>query len=116
MKTPDKMLLTAAAAVALTTGTLPYVTGYGTNLFQIIVFNAWGIVAHFSSGLFADRHHSAVWLVSLVLNLVVFLVIALPVWAVLRNRAPRVAFMATICWLLFYLSMLYFLFPATDGP
>jgi hypothetical protein len=110
------MLLTAAAIVALTTATLPYVTGYGTNLFQIIVLGAWSIVAHFSSGLFADRHQIVVWPVALLLNLVVFLVIALPVWAVFRNRAPRVANVATICWLLFYVSMLYFLFPATSSP
>jgi len=116
MKIPDKVLPAAATTVALTTATLPSITGYGTNLFQLVVLGAWGIVAHFSSGPFADRHPSVVWPVALVLNLAVFLVIALPVWAVFRNRAPRVASTANIFWLLFYVSMLYFLFPATSGP
>ncbi len=116
MKKPDKMLLTAAAIVTLTTATLPYLGGYGTILYQVIVLGAWSIVAHFSSGLFADRHQSALWAVTFVLNMVVFLAIAIPMWAVFRNRAPRVASVATLCWLLFYVSMLYFLFPATSGP
>jgi len=51
-----------------------------------------------------------------VLNLALFLVIAVPLWAVLRNRTPRIASIATICWLFFYVGLLYFLFPATDGP
>ena len=87
------MLLIAASTVALTTATFPYVIGYGTNLFQIIVFNGWGIVAHFSSGLFADRHHSVVWLVSLVLNLVVFLVIALP-----SGQFSEIAHLESLSW------------------
>ena len=84
-----KVLLTSAVIIALTTATLPYITGYGTNLFQIIVLGAWGIVAHFSSGLFADRHHGLVWPVALPLNIVAFLAIAVPIWLVFRNRAPR---------------------------
>jgi branched-subunit amino acid ABC-type transport system permease component len=110
------MFLTAAAAIALTTLTLPYVRGYGTNLSEVIVLGAYSIVAHFSSGRFADSHQIVLWPVALVLNMVLFLVIAIPVWAVFRNRAPRIASTATLCWLLFYVSMLYFLFPATSGP
>jgi len=37
VKKPDKVLLTSAVIIALTTATLPYITVYGTNLFQIIV-------------------------------------------------------------------------------
>jgi hypothetical protein len=54
--------------------------------------------------------------VDLALNMVLFLAIAMPVWAVFRNRAPKVASAAIISWLLFYVSLLNFLFPATDGP
>ena len=116
MKTPDKIFLTSAATVALTTATLPYVTGYGTVLDQLVVLGALSLVAHFSSGPFAEHHHSVVWPVALALNLIAFLSIAIPLWAIFRKRAPRVASLATICWLLFYVSMLYFLFPATNGP
>jgi len=116
VKSPDKVLLIAAVSVALTTATFPYIGGYGTGLFQLIVLGAWGLVAHFSSGLSADRHQSVLWSVTLVLNMVAFLAIAIPIWAVFRNRAPRVSSLATFCWLLFYVSMLYFLFPATNGP
>jgi hypothetical protein len=116
MKTPGKVLLAAAATVSLTTATLPSITGYGTNLFKAVVLGAWSIVAHLSSGLFADRHNGVLWSVALILNMLLFLMIAIPLWAVFRNRAPRIASAATIGWLLFCLSMLYFLFPATDGP
>jgi hypothetical protein len=116
VKRPDKVLLTATAIVALTTATLPYITGYGTILFQIVALGAGDIVAHFSSQLFADHHQGVIWSVALLLNMVLFLAIAIPVWAVFRNRAPRVASTANICWLLVYVSMLYFLFPATSGP
>ena len=116
VKTPDKVLAASCLTVALTTAIFPYITGWGTVLFQLVTLRAWGIVAHFSSGEFADLHHSVVWLVALLLNMVAFCIVAIPIWVICRGRAPKVASVATICWLSLYVAMLFFLFRATDGP
>ena len=116
MRTPDKTLIGSETAVALTTLTFPFVTGYGTVLYQVVVLGAWGIVARLTSGQFADLHHSALWSVALVLNLVAFSLIAIPVWALLRSRAPRISSIAVIFWCALYVALLFVLVPATDGP
>jgi len=35
---------------------------------------------------------------------------------VARKRLPKLAKIIIICWTVFYLAMLFILFPATDGP
>jgi hypothetical protein len=115
LKPIDKVLAGSGAVVALTTAALPYF-GYGTILYADIVLFAWGIVAQLSSGQFADQHHSAIWPVALVLNMLGFSIVAIPVWAICRNRRPRAGSIAIVCWLVLYVAMLFFLFPATDGP
>ena len=116
MRNPDKTLIGAEAAVALTTLTFPFVTGYGTVLFQVVVLGAWGIVARLTSGQFADLHHGALWAVALVLNVTVFSLIAVPVWALFRARAPRFSTTAVVLWCALYVALLFVLVPATDGP
>ncbi len=116
VQAPDKVLVTSGAIVALTTATFSYVAGYGTILYQFIVLGAWSVVARLSSDQFADLHHGVLWPVALLLNMIAFCIIAVPVWAIFRRRAPKIASAATIGWLLFYVSMLVFLFRATDGP
>jgi hypothetical protein len=116
MRTPDKTFIGSETALALTTLTFPFVTGYGTVLFQVVDLGAWGIVARLTSGQFADLHHNAVWSVALVLNLAAFSLIAIPVWALFRSRAPRVSSIAVIVWCALYVALLFVLVPATDGP
>jgi len=116
MMTEDKTLIGAETAVALTTVTFPFVTGYGTVLFQVVVLGAWGIVARLTSGQFADLQHGALWTVALVLNLVAFSLIAVPVWALFRSRAPRFSSVAVVLWCALYVTLLFVLVPATDGP
>lgn len=116
MTRPDRVFATSTAIIALTTAVFPHVGGYGTAVFQIIMLGAWGILAHFTSGLFADQHQSILWAITLVLNMGVFLLIAVPLWALLRNRAPRFAPVTIICWSVLYVALLFVLFPATTGP
>ena len=116
MKTADKVFLISSGAVALSTAGLPYVTGYGTRLFQLVLLGAWYLLAHLSSGMFADQHHAILYVVALFLNLVVFLVVAFPVWVLCRNRGPRSGSFVIASWVVLYLAMLFVLFPATDGP
>jgi len=110
------VLLAAAVMVALTTATLPFVTGYGTNLPRLILLGASWPISRL--GYSPTAIQSVLWPVDLALNMVLFLAIAIPVWAVFRNRAPKIASAAIISWLLFYLSMLYFIprhrWPLTD--
>src|SRR5258708_33838294 len=70
---PTKALLAAAGLVGASTAALPGVTGYGTNLFQLVALGAWGIGAAITSDIYSDAHHPVVWSVALCLNLVLFL-------------------------------------------
>jgi hypothetical protein len=112
----DQVLVASSAIVALTSSAFPYVRGYGTILFENVVLRAWNLIAHLSSGKFADLHHGVLWVVSAVLNVFFFLTIALPVWALFRSRAAKLASAAILTWLVLYIGMLFFIFPATDGP
>src|SRR5271156_4638636 len=102
VQTPDRVLVTSGAIVALTTATFPYIAGYGTILYQFIVLGAWSVIAHLSSDQFADLHHGVLWPVALLLNMIAFYIVAVPIWAIFRRRAPKIASTATICWLLLY--------------
>jgi hypothetical protein len=115
-KVADKLLVAASITVAFTTAELSHITGYGTVLFQLVVLWAWIIVAKLTSDEFADLHHSVMWPVALLLNMSVFLIVAIPVWAILRGRAPKIASTAILLWLLLYVGLLFGFFPAKDGP
>ena len=108
--------LGSVAIVAMSTAVLPAITGYGTQLFQIVVLVAWGLVARATSGAFADQHDFVVWVVALLLNVLLFSIPAGAVFLMLRRRAPQLCTVLIAAWLLFYLASLFFLFPATDGP
>jgi hypothetical protein len=116
LKTAIRVFFTSGVAVALTTVSLPYVTGYGTTLSQLVVLGAWWLIAHLSSGRFADNHQGILYLVALLLNLVGFSFLAVSLWLCFRNRATRFGSFAIVGWTVFYVAMLFFLFPATDGP
>jgi hypothetical protein len=113
---PTKILLAAAGLVGASTAALPGVTGYGTNLFQLVALGAWGIVAAITSDLYADTHHPVAWSVAFVLNLVLFLIPASGIWLTARNRWPVGCSVGISAWCIFYLASLFWLFPATDGP
>jgi hypothetical protein len=113
---PTKTLLTTACFVGASTALLPRVTGYGTDLFQIVALGAWMLVARATSGEYADRHHPAMWFVALCLNLLLFLVPTTGIWLVARRRWPERCSLAIVGFGLFYIASLFWLFPATDGP
>jgi hypothetical protein len=116
MKTTDMVLICSGMVVGTATVIFPQVTGYGTILFQLVVFSAWRIVALLSSDRFADLHHGVLFSVAFLINLAAFFLVAAPIWAFCRNRASRFGSVLLFSWLLFYLACLFFLFPATDGP
>jgi len=104
------------SVVGVSTVILPGIHGYGTILFQYVVLGSWVIVSELSSELYADQNHWAVWIVAFVLNIFFYLVPALVVWVVARKRWPTICTWIILFWCLFYLSLLLFIFPATDGP
>ena len=116
MKRADRVFAMSTAIVALTTAVFPHVRGYGTVVFQVVVLGADSILAHFTSVLFADHHEAIVWAIALVLNVSTFLIVAAPLWALLRNRAPNAAPVTIISWSVVYVALLFVLFPATTGP
>jgi hypothetical protein len=113
---PRAALVLCLCAVGLSTVAFPWIRGYGMLLSQLVVLGAWGLVAALSSGRFADLHHGPVWLAALFLNLALFLIPAGMFWLTTRRRWPRAATVGIIIFCCFYLSCLFFLFPATDGP
>lgn len=114
--TPKHTLLLGITAAALATFGMPYVSGYGTVLAQVVGLGAWAILASISSGAFADQHHQILWPIAGVFNVTLFCLVAVPVYFVMRRRAPRSFVLFVVIWALFYIGSLFFLFPATDGP
>jgi hypothetical protein len=102
--------------VAASTALLPWITGYGTVLFQVVVLGAWSIVAAVTSTTFADQHHGPMWVVALLLNVTMFFLPGLAIFHLIRNQWPRLGAVGLSAWVVFYLLALFFLFPATDGP
>ena len=113
---PKYALLSGAAASGLATVGMPFISGYGTVLAQVVGLSAWSLVASVWSGEFADQHHQFVWPIAAALNVVLFCVLALPAYFVMRRRAPGIFTLFIALWSIFYLGCLFVLFPATDGP
>ena len=116
MRPANRVFLTCATVVALTTAGLPFVSGYGTSLFQLIVLGAWVIIARLSSDSFAEHHASPVWAVAFLLNMLCFGIVGVPLWIAARKRLPKAGKLLIICWTVFYVALLFILFPATNGP
>jgi hypothetical protein len=114
--TPDRTFVASLGAVAASSLALPWVGGYGTVLFQVVVFGAWSLLAKMTSQIYADRHHAPLWLLALILNVLLYAVPATAIWAFTRKRWPRFSAYALLGWGAFYLASLFVLFPATDGP
>lgn len=110
------VLSLCVAIVAVSTLLLPWIRGYGTIQYQLVVLGAWGVVAAITSGRYADQHHGPVWVVALLINVLCFLVPAGLFLLVVRRRWPSAAGVGVGLWCVFYLACLFILFPATDGP
>ena len=113
---PNRTLLASLGVVAASTIALPSVGGYGTVLFQVVVFNAWAIVAAATSQLYADHHHAPVWILALLLNVALYGIPATLIWGLTRAKWPRASTWLMLCWCAFYLASLFVIFRATDGP
>ena len=111
-----KVIAGASALVAMSTCVFPFVTGYGTVLFQVVVLSAWSLVASATSGLFADHHHEFVWPVALLLNMVAYAAPLALLRLCLKRAGTPVRVGAVLVWTAFYVASLFVLFPATDGP
>jgi hypothetical protein len=111
-----QVLLLCGAVVAVSTLLLPWVRGYGTIQYQMVVLGAWGVVAAITSGRFADLHHGPVWAVALLINVLCFLLPAGLFFLAARRRWPGAVGVGIGLWCVFYLACLFILFPATDGP
>ena len=113
---PNRTLLASFGVVAASTIALPSVGGYGTVLFQVVVLNAWAIVAAATSQFYADHHHAPVWILALVLNVALYAIPATLIWGLTRTKWPRASTWLMLCWCVFYLASLFVIFRATDGP
>jgi hypothetical protein len=114
--TPTRTLLGSTAVVGVSTIALPWIHGYGTGLFQIVVLGAFAIVAAVSSNAYADLHHGPVWCVALSINVLLFIIPAALIFFATNGRWPRASTTGILTWCIFYLACLFILFPATDGP
>ena len=112
----DWVFLVSAGVIALSAAAFPWVAGYGTVLFQFVAFGGWFLVYKVTSGEFADQHLGLVLLVGSALNVLMFGIIAIPTWLLLRARQGRIGIVTLLLWAFFYLASLFWLFPATDGP
>ena len=113
---PDRSLLLSAAAIAASSLVFPWVGGYGTVLFLVVTLNAWSLLAALTSGRYADFHHGLLWTFALLLNVFLFLLLALPWWFSTRRRWPSWCTRGLVVLSVLYLGSLFYLWPATDGP
>ena len=113
---PNRTLMASLTVVAASTAALPWIYGYGTVLFQVVVLGAWSILARATSQVYADRHHGPMWAIALIVNVLLFAIPATVIWALSRNRWPRFSTYLLLGWAMFYLASLFVLFPATEGP
>lgn len=113
---PIHVLVGAACIVAASALEFSHVTGYGTILYQIVVFSAMGILDSLTSGGYADTHHRIVWITAAAISLTIFLIPEAVMWFSARKRWPVIFSAVTCVWCGFYLLSLFCLFPATDGP
>jgi hypothetical protein len=111
-----RILFGCAAVVAASTAVLPWIGGYGTHLFQLVVLDAWAIVAALTSDRYADLHHGPMWMLALLINVFLFVVPAGLFFLAAHRRWPRASAIGVAIWCVFYLRCLFVLFPATDGP
>ena len=111
-----KAVVAATTLVALSTCGLPFVTGYGTILDQLVVLGASSLVASATSELFANRHQEVVWPVALLLNLLAYGAPMIFLRFCLMKAPTAVRGGGVFVWTAFYLASLFVLFPATDGP
>lgn len=112
----DRAFLLLTALVAVSTAALPSARGYGTQLSQVVLLGAWTIVARVASDEYANEHHAAVWVVAFFVTLLVFWLIAGPLWAGTRRRKPAFGLVGLVGFTAFYIGALFWLCPATDGP
>ncbi len=113
---PTYALLLSVFAVALSTISLSFVSGFGTVLGQVVALGAWSLLSAISSGAFADQNHQFLWPIAAVLNTVLYSIVAVPAFFIFRRRSVSVTIGFLIIWVAFYLACLFVLFPATDGP
>ena len=114
--TPNRTFAASLGAVAASTVALPWIGGYGTVLFQVVVLGAWSLLAHLTSQTYADRHHVPLFAIALIINVLLFAIPATLIWTLTRTRWPRASMYALVCWCAFYLASLFVIFRATDGP
>jgi hypothetical protein len=102
--------------VAVSTAGLPWVTGYGTQLFEVVALSAWAVIARVTSDHYAGEHHGAVWVVAALINVLTFWLIAGPLWVLTRKRLPALGLAGLLGFTVFYIASLFWLIPANDGP
>jgi hypothetical protein len=114
MKIVDKVLVASTIGVALTTAAFGHVvnSGPGTILLQFLIIGAALLFVKF-----VVPHHGLMLPAMLLLNMALFLLPAIPIYAVTRKRVPRLGSLLIVCWSILYVAMLFFLFPApNEGP
>lgn len=114
--TPKNTLVMTTGAVAASTALLTQVSGYGTVLSQAVVLVGWQVVASFASSQVADQNHVAVWVVAVLINALLYFVPASVVSVLTGEKRARLGVGLLLLWCLFYLALLFVLFPASDGP
>jgi ABC-type amino acid transport substrate-binding protein len=99
---PAKTFGASCVLVIASTFALPFVTGYGTNLFQLVVGGAWSIVAAVASDAYADLAKALVWFPAGILNVLLFGVPAAAILLATRRSRASLRNFALLSWLVVY--------------
>lgn len=104
------------AVAAVSSVFLAVLGGYGTIHRQFVTLYGWSIAQAVSPAENAEPPLVLTMLFAGLLNVLVFLVPALIIWFVCRDKWPKVGRNLIVAWCVLFLATLFFLFPASDGP
>ncbi len=87
-----------------------------TSLALVVILTAHSVLTVFLSEHFLQRNMWAVLLGSAAVNAMIFSAVVFPFWMILRKKKKTLCSLLMLTFLLVYIALLFFLFPATDGP
>ena len=87
-----------------------------TNLAMVVILGAHSLLTLFVTEQFLQKNMWVVMLGTAAINGVIFAGLVFPFWMILRRERATLCSVLIVTVLAVYLALMFFLFPATDGP
>ena len=87
-----------------------------TSLALVVILSAHSVLTVFLSENFLQRNMWAVLLSSAAINALAFSAVVFPFWVIMRRDKAALCSLIILSIVVLHLALLFFMFPATDGP